>query len=140
MFRNHTTVRPAYENVRLLPNPNQPVYNKELYLSGDVEGSKDNEAFGYQEAWAEYRYKPNEIHGEFRSKYHQSLDSWHWADNYAGLPSLSQSWVEQNFQEVNRTIAVTDQLANQFMADIWFNPTYVRALPVYSIPGLIDHM
>ena len=103
------------------------------------EADTDNEAFGYQEAWAEYRYKPNEVHGEFRSNYSQSLDSWHWADNYTAQPYLSGTWRRETEVNVNRTIAVSDSAADQFMADIWFDSTWTRAMPIYSVPGLIDH-
>lgn len=120
----------------------QAILNKEIYLNGAPEEGEtdiDNEAFGYQEAWAEYRYHPNQISGEFRSNYQQTLDSWHWGDNYGAQVYLSSGWLEENEAQVNRTIAVTDRKADQFMADIWFDATYTRPMPVYSIPGLIDH-
>ena len=120
----------------------QAILNKEIFLNGkpeEGEADTDNEAFGYQEAWAEYRYKPNEVHGEFRSNYSQSLDSWHWADNYTAQPYLSGTWIRETEVNVNRTIAVSDSAADQFMADIWFDSTWTRAMPIYSVPGLIDH-
>ena len=61
----------------------QAILNKEIYAQGT---SADNEAFGYQEPWAEYRYKPNRISGEMRSNYAQPLDSWHYADKYTSQP------------------------------------------------------
>lgn len=99
----------------------------------------DEEIFGYQEAWAEYRYKPNRVSGEMRSQYAQSLDSWHLADDYESLPTLSDSWIREDSSNVNRVIAVTDTLANQLFGDIYVDNKTIRCMPVYSIPGLIDH-
>lgn len=117
----------------------QAILNKEIYLAGNVQGNKDDEAFGYQEAWAEYRYMNNHVSGEFRSKYHQSLDAWHFADDYAALPSLSYAWLEEYPEQINRNIAVSDNLADQFMSDIFFEETWTQPMPTYSVPGLIDH-
>lgn len=99
----------------------------------------DEEIFGYQEAWAEYRYKPNRVSGEMRSQYAQSLDSWHLADDYESLPTLSDSWIREDSSNVNRVIAVTDTLSNQLFGDIYVDNKTIRCMPVYSIPGLIDH-
>lgn len=112
----------------------QPVYNKEIYLQGT---SKDNEAFGYQEPWAEYRYKPSMITGELRSNYAQSLDIWHYADDYNSLPTLSSDWIDEPTENVARTLAV--QSHDQFMGDFYFAPVYTLPMPLYSVPGLIDH-
>lgn len=116
-----------------------PIYNKEIFLTGDVTGSKDDEAFGYQEAWAEYRYMNNRVSGEMRSDYFQTLDAWHFADNYSGLPSLSSLWLEETPSTLNRNIAVSSRLSNQWLADVFFKETWTQPMPVYSIPGLIDH-
>lgn len=112
-----------------------PIYNKELYVGTN----KDDEVFGYQEPWAEYRYMNNHVSGEFRSKYHQTLDAWHFADNYDGLPKLSYSWILEYETGMNRNIAVADTQADQWMADIFFEETWTQCMPTYSIPGLIDH-
>lgn len=117
----------------------QAILNKELFLSGDVQGSKDDEAFGYQEAWYEYRSMNNRVSGEFRSDYFQTLDAWHFADNYSGLPSLSYAWLEETPSSIDRNIAVTSRLSNQWMNDIFFEEVWTQPMPVYSIPGLIDH-
>lgn len=117
----------------------QPIYNKEIYLAGNVSGSKDEEAFGYQEAWAEYRYMNSRVSGEMRSKYHQTLDAWHFADNYGGLPTLSSDWIKEYEFTMNRNIAVSSRLADQWLADIFFKETWTQPMPTYSIPGLIDH-
>lgn len=113
----------------------QPVYNKEIYATGT---STDDQVFGYQERWAEYRYTPNTISGEFRSTYATPLDVWHYGDDYATLPTLQQAWLEETDTYVDRTLAVTSQ--DQILMDTALDITAVRPLPMYSIPGLIDHM
>lgn len=114
----------------------QPVLNKEIYAQGD---GTDDEVFGYQEAWADYRYKPSFVTGEMRSNYATSLDSWHLADDYAALPQLGDSWIVEDSSNVNRVIAVSEQLANQLFGDFYFQCKCTRPMPLYSIPGLIDH-
>lgn len=114
----------------------QAVLNKEIYAQGSA---KDDEVFGYQEAWYDYRYKPNHVTGQMRSSASQSLDIWHLADDYSSLPALSDSWVREDSGTVNRVIAVSDQLSNQLWADIFIKNRTTRAMPLYSIPGLIDH-
>lgn len=114
----------------------QAILNKEIYAQGT---DADEEAFGYQEAWAEYRYKPNRVSGAFRSNYAQTLDSWHYADYYTSQPILGSTWIDETRENVNRTIAVQDELEDQFIADFYFKNTMVRPMPMYSIPGLIDH-
>lgn len=114
----------------------QAILNKEIYAQGT---SVDEEAFGYQEAWAELRYKPSRVSSAFRSNYQTSLDAWHWADDYEKLPTLSSEWIDERRENVNRTIAVQDSLEDQWLADFYFKMVWARVLPVYSIPGLIDH-
>ena len=114
----------------------QAVLNKEIYCDGS---SKDNEVFGYQEAWADYRYKPNRVTGEMRSSAAQSLDIWHLADDYSALPSLSSSWINEDSSPVNRVIAVSEENSNQLWCDIYVKNKCTRPMPLYSIPGLIDH-
>ena len=114
----------------------QAVLNKEIYCDGTA---KDDEVFGYQEAWAEYRYKPNRVTGEMRSSAAKSLDIWHLADDYSSLPSLSSSWINEDSNTVNRVIAVSEKNANQLWCDFYINNRCTRAMPLYSIPGLIDH-
>ena len=79
--------------------------NKEIFATGSAEGSKDDEVFGYQEAWADYRYKPSQVTGEMRSQYEQSLDVWHLADDYAQLPTLSDAWIREDKTNVDRVLA-----------------------------------
>lgn len=114
----------------------QAILNKEIYAQGT---DADEEAFGYQEAWAEYRYKPNRVSGAFRSNYQTTLDAWHYADYYEAQPILGSQWIDETRTNVNRTIAVQDQVEDQFIADFYFKNTMVRPMPMYSIPGLIDH-
>ena len=112
----------------------QAILNKEIYAQGD---ETDEEAFGYQEAWADYRYKPNKVTGLFRSNAEQSLDAWHYAQDYDKLPTLSTEWMEQGEAEMKRTLAVQKQ--PDFIADFYIMNKTTRCMPVYSIPGLIDH-
>lgn len=112
----------------------QAILKKELYLTGT---DKDEQAFGYQEAWAEYRMKPNRISGKFRSNATGTLDSWHYGDNYKETPSLSQAWMKEGDSEIQRTLAVDNE--PQFIMDTVIENTSVRPMPMYSIPGLVDH-
>ena len=114
----------------------QAVYNKEIYAQGTA---TDDEVFGYQEAWADYRYKPNRVTGEMRSSYAQSLDVWHLGDDYSALPSLSDSWIREDKTNVDRVLAVQSTVSNQLFADIYVENRCTRPMPMYSIPGLIDH-
>uniref|UniRef100_A0AAU8AZS4 Major capsid protein n=1 Tax=Dulem virus 116 TaxID=3145593 RepID=A0AAU8AZS4_9VIRU len=114
----------------------QAVLNKEIYAQGN---STDDEVFGYQEAWADYRYKPNRVAGEMRSQYAQSLDVWHLADDYSQLPKLSDSWIREDKANVDRVIAVTSAVSHQLFADVYVQNRTTRPMPMYSIPGLIDH-
>lgn len=115
----------------------QAVLKKELYAQGT---STDDEAFGYQECWADYRMKPNRICGAFRSNATGTLDSWHYGDNYNSTPTLSQEWMKEGNAEIARTLAVENKVNEpQFIADFLVKNTTVRPMPMYSIPGLIDH-
>ena len=122
----------------------QAVKNQEIFAQGpgvkDSAGSViDDQVFGYQEAWADYRYKPSRVTGEMRSQYAQSLDVWHLADDYTALPSLSDSWIREDKTNVDRVLAVTSSVSNQLFADIYIKNRTTRPMPMYSIPGLIDH-
>lgn len=122
----------------------QAILNKEIYAQGNTVtdptlGVLDDAVFGYQEYAAEYRYKPSRISGEMRSQYEQSLDMWHLADDYSELPALSDEWIREDSSNVDRVIAVSERLAHQFLADIYVTNYTTRCMPLYSIPGLIDH-
>lgn len=114
----------------------QAILNKEIFADGTAE---DDEAFGYQERWAEYRYKPNRVCGEMRSSAPQSLDSWHLGDDYATRPALSAEWIREDASNIDRVLAVSSDVSAQFFGDIYVQNTTTRPMPMYSIPGLIDH-
>lgn len=118
----------------------QAVLKKELFTTGN--SSTDDQAFGYQEAWADYRYKPNRLSGEFSidsaaSGGSQLGQSWTYMDVYDTSPTLSDSWIAESENNVRQTLAVTQ--GPQFIADFYFKVGTVRPMPVYSVPGLIDH-
>lgn len=114
----------------------QPIYYKEIYLSGS---SGDDLVFGYQEAWAEYRYKPSRVAGEMRSAATTSLDVWHLADYYDTAPVLQSAWIQEDKSNLDRALQVTSEVSNQFWADFYIRNEVTRPMPLYSIPGLIDH-
>lgn len=111
----------------------QAVLNKEIYAQGTEE---DDKVFGYQERYAEYRYAPSQVTGKFRSTYAQSLDSWHLAQKFENLPKLSPEFIVDN-PPIDRVVAVPSE--PQFLLDAWFNLSCVRPMPVYGVPGLMDH-
>lgn len=114
----------------------QAVKNKEIYAQGTA---ADDEVFGYQEAWADYRYKPSRVSGEMRSTASAPLDMWHFADKYTQLPVLSDQWIREDKSNVDRALAVTSAVSNQIFCDIFIKNRSTRAMPLYSVPGLIDH-
>lgn len=111
----------------------QAVLNKEIYAQGTAD---DDKVFGYQERYAEYRYYPGQITGKFRSTDPQPLDSWHLAQKFSSLPTLSAQFIEDE-PPVNRVIAVQDE--PQFLFDSYIRLKCARPMPVYSVPGLVDH-
>ena len=120
----------------------QPVLKREIYATANDTPSTppiSNEIFGYQEAWSSYRYMPDMITGMMRSASNSGLDSWHFADNYSQMPTLSDSWIREDKGNVDRALAVQSSTCNQIFADIFFKIKATRCMPVYSIPGLIDH-
>lgn len=114
----------------------QPVMLKELYYDPEL---PSDEVFGYQEAWADYRYSPSHVSGAFRSNYDGSLDCWHYADYYSSRPYLSADWIKETSVNVDRTLAVSSDVEDQFLGDFYFKSKWTRAMPVFSVPGLIDH-
>lgn len=112
------------------------VYVDEIYLDSD---NGEYDVFGYQEAWAEYRYKPNYVTGNMRSNMNNSLDIWHFADYYDKKPTLSYAWIEEDQNNIDRCLTVSSNVDNQIFADVFIKNTATRPLPLYSIPGLIDH-
>lgn len=109
----------------------QPVKKKEIMLTGTA---KDEETFGYQEAWADYRMKPNRVSGLMRSNATGTLDFWHYADNYKKVPTLSQEWMEEGKVEIARTLVVQNE--PQFFGAIRIANKTTRRMPLYSVPGL----
>lgn len=114
----------------------QPILNKEIYATGS---DTDEEVFGYQEAWAEYRYTPSRVSGEMRSQATTSLDVWHLGDYYTQLPVLQSSWIQEDKANLDRALQVTSSVSNQFWCDFYLSCEATRPMPLYSIPGLIDH-
>jgi len=114
----------------------QTILNKEIYAQGDASPTEDEAVFGYQERYAEYRYKPSQITGQFRSNFAQSLDTWHLAQDFDALPTLSDEFIQEN-APVERVIAVQDE--PHFILDAYFNLSCARPMPLYAVPGLIDH-
>lgn len=115
----------------------QPVYVKEIYAQGTA---NDDAVFGYQEAWSEYRMRTNMTSSAMKSTYSGSLDAWHYGDYYESQPSLSASWIAEDKTVIDRTLALSSTVENQFIGDFYFKGEYVRQMPLYSVPGLIDHL
>lgn len=111
----------------------QAILNKEIYAQGTA---ADDQVFGYQERFAEYRYSPSVITGKMRSTDPQTLDIWHLAQKFDSLPTLSSQFIQDN-PPVSRVVAV--QSEPQFILDAWFDLKCIRPMPVYSVPGLVDH-
>ena len=111
----------------------QAVLNKEIYAQFTAD---DNGVFGYQERFAEYRYKPSQITGLFRSNATGSLDAWHLAQDFGSLPVLNDEFIVED-PPMSRIKAVTSQ--PDFLFDCFFSYNCVRPMPVYSVPGLVDH-
>lgn len=122
---------PAFANLG-----EQTILNREIYTRGTAD---DALVFGYQERWAEYRYNPSSITGLFRSTSAGTLDPWHLAQRFTSLPTLNATFIEDT-PPVVRIVAV-GAAANgaQFLFDSFFNIRAARPLPMYSVPGLIDH-
>lgn len=116
----------------------QAVLNQEIYMQGvpGTEPDEDQGVFGYQERWAEYRYKPSKITGKLRSTAAASLDIWHLSQEFEALPELDAAFITED-PPVDRVIAVTNE--PQFIFDSFIKMRCVRPMPVYSVPGLIDH-
>ena len=110
------------------------VLENEIYVD-----STSNGAFGFQEAWADLRTGINMVSGQMRSVDSAPLDMWHLADHYTSQPYLSDSWIREDKSNLDRCLAVSSSVANQYMADYYFDCEWSRAMPLYSIPGLIDH-
>jgi hypothetical protein len=114
----------------------QAILNKEIYVRGT---SDDNNVFGYQERWAEYRYNPALITGLFKSTSAGTIDGWHLAQKFTSLPTLNSTFIQEN-PPVDRILAVGSAAnGQQFLCDTFFSNRVARPMPMYSVPGLIDH-
>ncbi len=111
----------------------QAILNKEIYAQGT---DADDKVFGYQERYAEMRYYPSQITGKMRSTYAQPLDIWHLAQKFDNLPTLSSQFIQDN-PPIKRVIA--NQAEPEFLLDSWITLKSIRPMPVYSVPGLVDH-
>jgi len=114
----------------------QAILNKEIYVTGT---STDDDVFGYQERWAEYRYKPSQITGLFKSTSAGTIDPWHYAQKFTSLPTLNSTFIQET-PPIERTTAVgASANGQQFLMDAFFDCKMARPMPMYSVPGLIDH-
>lgn len=114
----------------------QAILNKEIYCDGSV---NDNSVFGYQERWAELRYNPSQITGLFKSTSAGTIDPWHYAQRFNSLPTLNSTFIQDN-PPLARNLAVgSGANGQQLLLDAFFDITAARPLPMYSVPGLIDH-
>lgn len=111
----------------------QVIKNIEIYCQGN---SDDDKVFGYQERYAEYRYKPSLITGQFRSTYKEPLDVWHLSQKFASLPTLSDEFI-QDHPPISRVVAVPSY--PHFLLDVKFNLKCIRPMPMYGIPGMMGH-
>ena len=111
----------------------QAVLNQEIYAQGKPQ---DEEVFGYQEAWADYRYRTNMVTSEMRSSYAQTLDAWHYADKYDALPTLSNTWIKEGTENIDRTLAVQSSNSHQFICNFFYEQAWTRPMPIYSVPGI----
>jgi hypothetical protein len=115
----------------------QTVLQKEIYQTGNT--TEDNTVFGYQERWAEYRYAPSEITGLFRSTASGTLDGWHLAQKFTTAPVLGETFINDT-PPLSRVLAVgAGANGQQFIYDSFFDMQVARPMPMYSVPGLIDH-
>lgn len=117
----------------------QPVWSTELFSTDPTQTALKQTVFGYNEAWADYRYIPNRVSGQMRHDAESSFDVWHLADYYANTPTLSKEFVEENSANIDRVLNVPTATADNFLCDFYFKTNAIRVLPAYSIPGLIDH-
>lgn len=125
---------PAFANLG-----EQPIKQAEIYIGNKVGNQTlfSNSTFGYQEAWSEYRFKPNRVAGEMRSDVYNSLDIWHLADNYSSMPYLSVDWIKEDKNNVDRVLTVSSRVSNQLLADFYIDNISTRPIPMYSIPATL---
>ena len=116
----------------------QPIYNKELYASFD---SSDDEVFGYQEAWADLKYKPSIVTGLFAPGADDvTMAPWTYVNRFSKLPVLNSDFMKQDLSNIQNTLSVTQNTGLQFFIDMYLDMVATRCMPLYSYPGLIDHI
>lgn len=114
----------------------QPIYQREIFATGTDE---DWRTFGFAEAWSEYRYKPSIVTGELSSLYDQPLDIWHLGDYYEDAPVLSDEFLKETPEYLDRCIQIPSATQDQFIIDMLFTDDCVLPMPMYSVPSMVDH-
>jgi hypothetical protein len=115
----------------------QSILNKEIYLQGSAGGTDDDSVFGYIPRYEEYRYKPSRISGAFRSSHAATLDVWHLSQEFASLPTLGQTFIEETPPVSRVVVSGADP---ELIVDMYFNLKCARPMPMYGVPGLMDHL
>jgi len=113
----------------------QSVLNKEIYATG---AAADAQVFGYQERYAEYRYKPSKVTGLFRPTGTGTLELWHLSEKFAALPTLGQTFIEDQTETILDTRVAVPAEPDWYL-DAWISLRCARPMPVFGVPGLIDH-
>lgn len=130
---------PALSHIGEIGVPNSAIFAQGSSVVNADGNPVDEEIFGYQESWYDYKFEPNIVTGQMRSSYAQSLDVWHLADDYSQLPTLSADWIKEDKSNVDRVLTVTSAVTNQIFGDFWFDAKATRTMPYYGVPGLMDH-
>lgn len=121
---------PAFANLG-----EQPIYNKEIYVTGS-RGGIDDEVFGYTEAWAEYRFSPNRVTAYMRPGVDGTLSAWNYSEEFKSTPTLSAAFLAARADVIDRTLAKSSEITHQFFGNFCFNATWIRPMPTYSIPAI----
>lgn len=115
----------------------QPIYTGEIYTQGTI--SANESVFGYKEPWAEYRYDESRVSCGMRPQVEKNFGIWTYANNFTSQPSLSPAFIVQDTAAIDRTLAVPSATSDQFFGDFYFKTYKTRVMPLYGVPGLIDH-
>lgn len=129
---------PIFANIGEMPIKTEEIFINSCF-DGQTSYALETNNFGFQEAWASYRYHPNEICGQMKSQARDSLDVWHIGDEYLNPPVLGTSFLTETPNYLDRVITVDSDVQDQFVLDIYHDVNTVRVMPARSIPGLIDH-
>lgn len=119
-----------------------PIYKAELFATSENMNAEDTgklPVFGYQEIWADYRYRPNMVTGYMRPNVPNSISYWTLTDKYDSEPTLSDGWIRESPASVDRALSVTSAVADQFWADFYIQNRSTRPMPMFSVPGLEPH-